>query len=94
MFGFNPVPKPQYKRYKPTAKQRGAITPKVRKELYERSGGRCERCGGHAVHAAHKTRRWKLQRTTVDDLLHLCMTCHVWADNTADGRKWLDRQAR
>lgn len=90
MFGYNPVPKPQYKRYKPTAKQRGAITPKVRQELYDRSGGLCERCGGRAAHAAHITRRWKLQQTTANDLLHLCIKCHTWADNTSAGRKWLE----
>lgn len=84
-----PVPKPKFKRLKPTAKQRGAISPKVRKQLYERSGGLCERCGRKAHHAAHITRRWKLKETTVHDLLHLCVECHYWADNTREGREWL-----
>lgn len=88
---FLPVPKPKHKRIKPTAKQRGAITPKVRRQLYERSGGICERpgCFKRAVHAAHITRRWKLKETTVNDLLHLCLECHIWADNTVEGRAWL-----
>lgn len=86
-----PVPKPKFKRYKPTAKQRGEVTKKVRDQLEARSGGLCERCGRHGVQAAHITRRWKLKKTTVNDLIHLCISCHYWADNTADGRKWLKR---
>lgn len=87
----NPCPKPSYKRYKPTAKARGAISPKVRSELKQRSGGQCERqgCGNEAVHAAHVTRRWKLERTEVHNVLHLCLTCHIWADQTVEGRAWL-----
>ena len=92
MFQLNAVPKPSHKRFKPTAKQRGAISTKVRKELLECSGGACERCGRKAVHAAHITRRWKLERTTVNDLLHLCVECHLWADTTATGRHWLKEQ--
>ena len=91
MFEYRPVPKPSHKRIKPTARQRGAISTRVRQQLYERSGGLCERCGKRAAHAAHITRRWKLERTTVNDLLHLCVTCHYWADNTAEGRKWLQK---
>jgi hypothetical protein len=41
------------------------------------------------VHAAHIVRRWKLTETTVDDLLHLCLECHIWADGTEAGRKYL-----
>jgi hypothetical protein len=83
-------PKPTHKRAKKTAKQRGAISQKVRRELKERSDGICERCRSRvAVHAAHITRRWKLAETTVDDLLHLCLECHIWADGTEAGRKYL-----
>lgn len=90
MFQYRPVPKPNHKRLKPTAKQRGHVSTKVRKQLYERSGGFCERCGRYGgLQAAHITRRWKLDKTTVDDLLHLCVECHIWADNTAEGREWL-----
>lgn len=81
-----------HKRGKPTAKQRGSISPSVRKALHERSGGRCERpgCMNDAHHAAHVTRRWKLsERTTLKDLLHLCLWCHQFADQTAEGRAWL-----
>lgn len=78
-------------RITPLARQRGAISTKVRKQLHDRSGGLCERdgCRHKAVHAAHIERRWKLQKTTVDDLLHLCLGCHYWADNTGSGREWL-----
>jgi heterodisulfide reductase subunit B len=84
------VPKPSYKRFKPTAKQRGAINPSVRQRLAERSGGVCERChSARAVHAAHTVRRWKLKETTLDVLIHLCVECHIWCDNTPEGRKFL-----
>lgn len=77
-------------RHKPTARARGAISVKVRKQLHERSGGICERCGGQAVHAAHIKRRWKHEKPpTVEELLHLCLFCHSWADQTADGRAYL-----
>lgn len=91
-FTLNACPKPSHKRNKPLARQRGAISPKIRKQLKERSGGACERssCGNEAVHAAHITRRWKLQETTVKDLLHLCIACHTYADTTREGREWLE----
>lgn len=85
------VPKPSYGRNRPTAGQRGAISVKVRRELRERSGGICECCRNNlAQEAAHTLRRWKVEdRTTVKELAHLCVACHRWADNTAEGRKWL-----
>lgn len=85
------VPKPSYKRFKPTAKQRGAITPTTRRKLAERSQGVCEWCHNErAVHAAHLVRRWQIEgRTTVNHLAHLCLTCHIKADTTAEGRAWL-----
>jgi hypothetical protein len=77
------VPKPNFPRNKKTQRQRGAISPKVAREVDERAGGRCERCGwqpgnydptGHKMRLerAHITRRWKLSETTADDLLLLC----------------------
>ena len=88
---FYPVPKPSYKRFKPTAQQRGAISPKTRQKLAERSQRVCEWClSERAVHAAHLVRRWQIEgRTTVNDLAHLCLTCHIKADTTAAGREWL-----
>ncbi|WP_238187265.1 hypothetical protein [Paenibacillus sp. L3-i20] len=85
------VPKPQHRRNKPTAKQRGDISVKVRRELRERSGGICERCKSHlAREAAHSVRRWKVEnRTTVKELVHLCNECHLWADGCKEGRNWL-----
>jgi hypothetical protein len=82
--------KPRAKRHKPTARQRGAITSKVRKQLKLRSGGRCEMCGGEAVHAAHIKRRWKHDTPpTVEELLHLCVPCHRYCDETEEGRAYL-----
>jgi hypothetical protein len=88
---FNPVPKPCHGRNKPLARTRGAISSKVRKVLAKRSQGVCERCKrqGVPLQAAHTTRRWQLDRTTSSVLAHLCVPCHLWADNSAEGREWL-----
>ena len=92
MFQLNAVPKPSYGRNKPTAKQRGQISTKVRKQLRERSGGICEKCKyALAVHAAHLVRRWQCEITTVNHIGHLCLECHAWADTTAAGRVWLEQ---
>jgi len=101
MFDYRPVPKPAHKRSAKTSKQRGSISPAVRKEVETRSGDRCERCGKHksqvwALEMAHITRRWKVEgATTANDLARLCgpstdsTTCHHFADYTAEGRAWL-----
>jgi hypothetical protein len=93
LFQLNACPKPSHKRNKPTAKQRGSVSPSVRLQLAARSNGRCECCGrgGIALQAAHTIRRWKVEsRTTVNELAHLCVECHVWADTTGTGRVWLE----
>ena len=95
-FGFNPVSKPSYRRRKPTSKMRGRITTDVYNAAYERSGGRCERCGKtEGLQAAHLIRRWKIEsQTTANDIAILCGpsvntgTCHNWVDYTREGRDW------
>jgi ribosomal protein S14 len=101
MFQLNPAPKVKHKRNKPTAKQRGSISHKVRAEVEKRSGNRCERCGKYrsavwTLEMAHITRRWAQDGlTTANDLVHLCGpstnsgTCHHFADYTRAGREWL-----
>lgn len=85
---YNPAEKPQHKRNRPTAKQRGNISPSVRRQLHERSKGICERC--HSVRgqdAAHTLRRMDIRvRTTVEDLAHLCKECHIYCDSTLGGK--------
>lgn len=78
------------RRVKPTQKQMGDISPKVRKQVRERSGGVCEvreKCdGAFAVQQAHITGRNHLtHRTTPDDLLDSCLACHNWLDQKVDG---------
>ncbi|MDF2684780.1 MAG: hypothetical protein K0R47_5970 [Brevibacillus sp.] len=86
---------------KKTAKQRGAISPVVRRKVEIRSNDCCERCGKHksavwTLEMAHITRRWAIQgETTANDLVRLCgpssdsSTCHHFADYTREGREWL-----
>jgi hypothetical protein len=79
-----------HKRTRPTQRQMGYISPKVRKEVRARSGGICEvreRCkGAPAVQQAHITGRKQLtHRTTAADLLDSCVACHRWLDETPEG---------
>lgn len=78
------------KRVKLKARQRGAISDKVYAAAAERAGGCCERCRRWTnLQAAHLVRRWKLPKTTAQDIAMLCLDCHIWADNTGEGREWL-----
>ena len=88
MFQLNQVPKPNHKRNKPTAKQRGDISSTVRNKLHERSRGVCERCKKeHATGAAHTLRRMDIKvKTTLEDLCHACHACHEYMDSTLGGK--------
>lgn len=88
VFNYNPVPKPNHSRNRPTAKQRGHIYDDVRKQLHERSKGVCEKCKkARATEAAHTLRRMDIRvRTTVEDLCHVCHECHVYMDSTLGGK--------
>jgi len=80
-------------RIKPTQKQMGDISTKVRKEVRERSEGICEvrvKCiGSLAVQQAHITGRGHLNhKTTAEDLLDSCLACHRWLDTTPEGIRY------
>lgn len=80
-------------RQKLTQKQLGAISSQVDTELRARSGGICEvrrLCkGAQAAERAHtRGRRVIGHKTTVNDLLHACKSCHVWLDQTPEGIKF------
>lgn len=90
MFEYRPSPKPTYKRVKQTQRMKGDISPKVRKEVRERSGGLCERCArAYAAEMAHLVSRKHIEhKTTAEDLMHVCVPCHRWMDGTPEGIKW------
>lgn len=94
----NPVPKPNFPRRKPKRSSITKITKEVRKEVLERSGGYCERCGrnrntvmemAHLVNASQGGRG-----DDPTNIVLLCGpsvntgTCHNYADYTAEGRAW------
>jgi heterodisulfide reductase subunit B len=93
MFELNAVPKSSQlyqKRNKPTQRQMGDISLKVREEVKERSHGICEvmkRClGVRGTDMAHITGRKQIKRkTTAEDILHACKECHIWLDETSEG---------
>lgn len=81
------------KRIKPTQRQMGEISAKVRQDVKERSGGVCEvgmKCNGsRAYEMAHITSRKHItHRTTAKDVLHACVECHRWMDGTPEGIKY------
>lgn len=85
MVGYSKQEQLRSKRVKPTQRQMGDISAKVRAEVKLRSGGLCEvrkRCtGSRAVHMAHLTTRGKLtHKTTANDLKHACLACHQYLD--------------
>lgn len=92
MLPFNPQPKAKQlasNRIKPKQKTRGAISPKVRAEVRERSGGVCEvriRCNGsQATEMAHIRGRRIISQTTAKWLRDACNACHTYLDNTGEG---------
>lgn len=88
------VQKPSFKHSdKPTQKQMGNISQKVRKQVRERSQGICEirvKChGSPAVEQAHLTTRGTIKhRTTAEDLKDSCVPCHRFLDTTGEGVRY------
>lgn len=81
------------RRIKPTQKQKGNIRSSTREQVQKRSNGVCERCRSQrAVQMAHITSRKQIDHvTTAEDLLHVCVPCHKWLDETTEGIKWKRR---
>ena len=78
------------KRIKVTQKQKGNISTNVRQQVFERSNGICERCNRQrATQMAHLIGRKQLNTMTTDKhLLHVCIHCHKWLDETVEGIKY------
>lgn len=106
---FNPQPKKPahnrsdktkkvtHNRKSPRLRDRGLVKPEVYKKAYERSGGRCERCGWKdgsidptgarwKLEAAHAIRRRHLDETTPEDIIMLCGL----QVNTGTCHNWVD----
>ena len=58
------------------------IPPKVRAEVYSRSGGWCEirakDCRGNVAHLHHRLMRSQGGKHTADNLAATCHSCHVF----------------
>ena len=81
-------------RIKLTQKQKGDISNKVREEVKERSNNICEIClRKKAFHLAHITSRKRIEhKTKAKDLLHSCIECHLWLDNTKEGKEYKEKR--
>lgn len=102
---INSVPKRQFKRIKPTQRQLGEISARVRKIVNDRTSfapiGCCECClknrnGFMRLEQAHITSRVRIgHKTTEYDLARLCGpstqsgTCHHWVESTRQGKEWM-----
>lgn len=95
------IPKPQHKRRVQKRGQKSKFTTKVRREIEERSGGCCERCGrsrAYCFEIAHLISAGQLGEGDVPwNGVLLCgpqvhrgkyQTCHAWVDSTAEGLEW------
>lgn len=100
---FNPVPKPKFKRYKPTRGQKSKITQSVSDEVIRRAGGkRCERCGTTSAYSYERAHLIQAsQGGRGDDPANIALlcgpsvntgTCHNIADYTAKGREWREKK--
>lgn len=78
------------KRVKQTQRQKGEISLSARVEVKERSNGACEICDRQrATQMAHITSRKKIgHKTTSQDLIHTCVECHQWLDQTTEGKQF------
>lgn len=75
---FLPVPKPSYKRRKPTRKQRNNFSSKIRLQILERDGEVCKECGHRkATQIHHVMPRSRGGRGVETNGLPLCHECHT-----------------
>lgn len=81
------------KRIKPTQRQKGNINNSIREQVKERSNDVCERCRSQrATQMAHLVGRKQINHvTSANDIIHVCISCHKWLDETPEGIKWKRR---
>jgi len=73
---FKSVPKPNFKRSKPTRKHRNNFSKKVREQIYERDNGCCRNCGGIGTEIHHVIFRSQGGRGVYTNGLLVCHYCH------------------
>lgn len=74
---FNPVPKPNHKRYKPKRVDRGKFPDKVREQIKEHFNNQCQECFQKGLHIHHvKPKGSGVGRGVFTNGLLLCTSCH------------------
>jgi len=75
---------------KASQRKMGNISKLVREQVFGRSNGVCELCNSQrALQMAHIIGRKQINHvTTAEDLLHVCVACHKWMDETTEGIRW------
>ena len=92
---FNPVTKESQLYKKRSAPRRGVaskFSTKTIKQIIERDGGRCVRCGSHSIESVphHIIYRSQLGKGTVDNGCCVCPECHRLAHSKREVRKWFE----
>lgn len=83
------VPKPTFKRSKPTRKQRNNFSREVREQIYERDEGKCQECFRIGTEIHHVKFRSQGGRGVVTNGLLLCADCHRKVHQVRKfARKW------
>ena len=76
MLMLRPVPKNPYKKRKPTRRKRNNFSNKIRQEIYEECGGKCQQCGGKGQEVHHVMPRSRSGRGVKTNGLLVCQDCH------------------
>lgn len=86
-FGFNPVSKPQHKRNKPTAKQRGEFSKKTIEAIRERDNNQCVKCGSYQIEAVphHIIYKSAMGTNHKRNGMSVCRSCHDWMHGKKKG---------
>lgn len=99
---WNPAPKPIYKRFKPTRKQRGEFSKETIQDIYIRDNGKCVCCKTSADlerKPHHIYYRSQLGEGSKRNGCVICRRCHRWVHDgdpgpngepSAEGRKWFE----
>lgn len=97
VFGYNPCSKEDQlhkTRLKPRRGAQGKFSTKTMKEIFERDGGRCVRCGTYQNLESkphHVIFRSQGGPGTVDNGVTVCRPCHDEAHSKESVRRWFEQ---
>jgi len=86
------VPKPSFNRRVPKRVNRGKFSAKTIKEIFERDGYKCVRCGSYHLESVphHCIYKSQLGDNSKRNGVSICLTCHREAHTLKEVRKWFE----